>query len=258
MEPDYGADDREEVFDVEDMFLTITNDGKAYKIIEKMDVYCRENGVVCSDFISLVYSDLADLMGFDACKTKGDLIVDLCDKLADYYSREIECLKPQPKAEKEAEEEIPISSTESIKKSDLDEAFLEYKTYSQSRTSEQVALYADMIKESNLCEEIYLDKNRTGASGECVLPHQVWDESEIEIKRENTVDSRKPFQTINYVYGQDIKSMSETDFLAAINKIEKEIETLEAVKVKSKRITASIDLLKEQLAEVVEAYDTAE
>lgn len=63
------------------------------------------------------------------------------------------------------------------------------------------------------------------------------------------------FQTKHFVYGSDIKTMTDTDLITAIKNVEKEIDNLRAVKSESKKITQKIDELDKQRLAIIEQLD---
>ena len=63
------------------------------------------------------------------------------------------------------------------------------------------------------------------------------------------------YKTINYVFGTDIKTMSEGDLIQSIRKVEGEISTLKQINTKSKRISAEIEELTQSIEKIVEELD---
>lgn len=64
-----------------------------------------------------------------------------------------------------------------------------------------------------------------------------------------------PFKTVNYVFGQDIKEMSEDQLLDAIRTVEKEIESYTSIKTRSKKVEKRKEELTAALEQIVEALD---
>lgn len=63
------------------------------------------------------------------------------------------------------------------------------------------------------------------------------------------------FETKHYVFGVDIRNMTEAGLIDAIKRVEAEIADLKAVKTKSARIAAKVKELEDMLGKIVEALD---
>lgn len=63
------------------------------------------------------------------------------------------------------------------------------------------------------------------------------------------------FQTKHFVYGHEIKMLSDAALITAIKSVEKEIDNLRAVKSESKKITQKIDELDKQRLAIIEQLD---
>lgn len=79
----------------------------------------------------------------------------------------------------------------------------------------------------------------------------------VEIKLQESINMNKPFVTTQYVFGQDVSKLTNEEFLAAIKRIEVDIEKLSSIKVESKKVAKQIADLQADLALIVEAYDKA-
>jgi hypothetical protein len=66
-----------------------------------------------------------------------------------------------------------------------------------------------------------------------------------------------PYKTVNYVFGEDVTTMTEQNFLAAIRKIEGQIADLKNINVKSSKLKSKIEVLIDQRDTVVDAYDAS-
>jgi len=73
--------------------------------------------------------------------------------------------------------------------------------------------------------------------------------------KEPPMNAAIPIETITYVYGQDVKGMTEAQLIAAIKQVEKEIGLLSDVKSKSKKIAAKIAEYEKTLADIVAVLD---
>lgn len=62
-------------------------------------------------------------------------------------------------------------------------------------------------------------------------------------------------ETKTVIFGQDAATLSETDLINAIKKVEGQIATLKEVKTSSKKIAANIKELEDQLQAIVEVLD---
>lgn len=71
------------------------------------------------------------------------------------------------------------------------------------------------------------------------------------------VDSAVPVQTIDVVFGKDAKTMTDSDFLAAIRKLEDQIADLGKIKSSSTKIKDTIKQLTEDLTKVIALYDAS-
>ena len=63
------------------------------------------------------------------------------------------------------------------------------------------------------------------------------------------------FETVHYVYGTDVATMSDEQLIEAIKQVEGEIAKLDVVKTASKKIDAKKAELKDMLAKIVETLD---
>ena len=63
------------------------------------------------------------------------------------------------------------------------------------------------------------------------------------------------FETKNYIFGNDVATMSEEALIQAIKRVEEQIADLKAVKTKSTKISANVAKLQEQLASIVAELD---
>ena len=79
----------------------------------------------------------------------------------------------------------------------------------------------------------------------------------VEIKLQESINMNKPFVTTQYVFGQDVSKLTNEEFIAAIKRIEGDIEKLSSIKVESKKVAKQIADLQADLALIVEAYDKA-
>jgi predicted RNA-binding protein with PIN domain len=77
-----------------------------------------------------------------------------------------------------------------------------------------------------------------------------------ERKYKETIMNNVPFKTIDYVFGQDIKGMTEDQLLDAIRTVEKEIESYASIKSKSTKVDKRKEELNAALVRIVEALDT--
>lgn len=77
----------------------------------------------------------------------------------------------------------------------------------------------------------------------------------VPTKEQPAMSDYPVFQTKHFVYGSDIKTMTDTDLITAIKNIEKEIDNLRAVKSESKKITQKIDELDKQRLAIIEQLD---
>lgn len=73
--------------------------------------------------------------------------------------------------------------------------------------------------------------------------------------KEIQMNKNVAFETVNYVYGTNVKDMSEAELIEAIKQVEAEIAKLDQVKTASKKITAKKDELNAMLANIVETLD---
>lgn len=64
-----------------------------------------------------------------------------------------------------------------------------------------------------------------------------------------------PFETVHYVYGTDVATMTDDQLVEAIKQVEAEIAKLGVVKTQSKKIDAKKAELKDMLAKIVETLD---
>ena len=63
------------------------------------------------------------------------------------------------------------------------------------------------------------------------------------------------FETKSYIFGNDVKNMTEEGLISAIKRVEEQIADLKAVKTKSKKIAANVAKLEEALASIVAELD---
>ena len=63
------------------------------------------------------------------------------------------------------------------------------------------------------------------------------------------------FETVHYVYGTDVATMSDEQLIEAIKQVEGEIAKLDVVETESKKIAAKKTELKDMLAKIVETLD---
>ena len=63
------------------------------------------------------------------------------------------------------------------------------------------------------------------------------------------------FETKSYIFGNDVKNMTEEALIHAIKRVEEQIADLKAVKTKSKKIAANVAKLEEALASIVAELD---
>ena len=71
----------------------------------------------------------------------------------------------------------------------------------------------------------------------------------------NPVKMAPAFETKNYIFGNDVATMSEEALIQAIKRVEEQITDLKAVKTKSTKIAANIAKLQEQLDSIVAELD---
>lgn len=77
----------------------------------------------------------------------------------------------------------------------------------------------------------------------------------VPTKEQPTMSNQPAFQTKHFVYGSDIKMLSDAELIDAIKNVEKEIDNLRAVKSESKKITQKIDELDKQRLAIIEQLD---
>ena len=63
------------------------------------------------------------------------------------------------------------------------------------------------------------------------------------------------FETKSYIFGNEVKNMTEEALIGAIKRVEEQIADLKAVKTKSTKIAANVAKLQEQLASIVAELD---
>lgn len=68
-------------------------------------------------------------------------------------------------------------------------------------------------------------------------------------------NSAVAFEVKTYIFGQDVKDMTEAQLIEAIKKLEQEIAKLKEVKSKSTKIAAKIKAMETSLASIVDALD---
>ena len=69
------------------------------------------------------------------------------------------------------------------------------------------------------------------------------------------MDHNKPFQTIHYVYGMDVSTMTKATLLDCLRRAEKDRESLKKIETKSAYIAAEIGKLDEAIGEIVKELD---
>lgn len=76
-------------------------------------------------------------------------------------------------------------------------------------------------------------------------------------EKEETMSTKPvvPFETVHYVYGTDVATMTDDQLVEAIKQVEAEIAKLDVVKTQSKKIDAKKAELKDMLAKIVETLD---
>lgn len=72
-----------------------------------------------------------------------------------------------------------------------------------------------------------------------------------------TTDTTVPVKSLDLVFGKDAKTMTDSDFLAAIRKLEEQIADLGKIKASSKKVKDTIKQLTEDLAKVIALYDAS-
>lgn len=77
----------------------------------------------------------------------------------------------------------------------------------------------------------------------------------VPTKEQPAMSNDPAFQTKHYVYGHEIKMLSDAELIDAIKNVEKEIDNLRAVKSESKKITQKIDELDKQRLAIIEQLD---
>lgn len=73
--------------------------------------------------------------------------------------------------------------------------------------------------------------------------------------QEKTVSNQITIQNKTFINGVDVAGMSDEQLIDAIKKVEKEVEELNSVKTKSKKITAKVEQAQATLAQLVELLD---
>ena len=84
--------------------------------------------------------------------------------------------------------------------------------------------------------------------------------AELASTPESTIMSANastPFQTVNYVYGQDVKNLDTSALISSLKRVEKEIADLSGVTTESKKITRMIEDLTSMKVRIVEALDAS-
>jgi hypothetical protein len=81
------------------------------------------------------------------------------------------------------------------------------------------------------------------------------DPTPVPTKEQPAMSNDTAFQTKHFVYGHEIKTLTDTDLITAIKNVEKEIDNLRAVKSESKKITQKIDELDKQRLAIIEQLD---
>ena len=81
------------------------------------------------------------------------------------------------------------------------------------------------------------------------------DPTPVPTKEQPAMSNQPAFQTKHFVYGSDIKMLSDAELIDAIKNVEKEIDNLRAVKSESKKITQKIDELDKQRLAIIEQLD---
>lgn len=77
----------------------------------------------------------------------------------------------------------------------------------------------------------------------------------VPTKEQPAMSNDPAFQTKHFVYGHEIKILSDAELITAIKNVEKEIDNLRAVKSESKKITQKIDELDKQRLAIIEQLD---
>lgn len=70
-----------------------------------------------------------------------------------------------------------------------------------------------------------------------------------------SINAKVAVQSVTYVFGRDIDSVSDEEVFEAIRKINKDVATLESTGVESRALTRRIGALKKQIAELVAVVD---
>jgi hypothetical protein len=81
--------------------------------------------------------------------------------------------------------------------------------------------------------------------------------STIESKPIMSSNASIPFQSVNYVYGQDVKALEPKDLINSIKRVEKEIADLKTVQTSSTKITSMIEGLTTMKDQMVAALDAS-
>lgn len=77
----------------------------------------------------------------------------------------------------------------------------------------------------------------------------------VAVTANATSDDAPPIQKKTLIFGKDLATMSEDEQYAALSKLEKELEKLEAIKTKPKKLVAKIGELKRDLDSIAAAID---
>jgi len=108
-------------------------------------------------------------------------------------------------------------------------------------------------QDSNPCVEISL-----GAPQPCQLNPEgelPMNDNYSKAYPTGTVTLAPAFETKSYIFGNDVKNMTEEGLISAIKRVEEQIADLKAVKTKSKKIAANVAKLEEALASIVAELD---
>lgn len=100
-----------------------------------------------------------------------------------------------------------------------------------------------------LIQEI-IEHTENALSHFCALKNSLSESKETEM-----TTNTKPFETINYVYGNDVSKMSEEDLLNAIRKAEKDLAEYDNIKTLSKKVEQRKAEIQEAISKMVEILD---
>jgi hypothetical protein len=106
-------------------------------------------------------------------------------------------------------------------------------------------------QDKNPCAEISL-----GESQPCTLQIPEGEDSMNDNYAKAGYTTMAPaFETKSYIFGNEVKNMTEEALIGAIKRVEEQIADLKAVKTKSTKIAANVAKLQEQLASIVAELD---